>query len=210
MQKKVSVLYAGRSDWRIERVESSNPSLSARAVETSRGLGQVSYDLTVTLKGDAPVGYVRDQVFLVTNDFNAQAARVPVAVDGAVASALTVRPLPMLMAEAGQAVTRNLVVESQAPFRITAAACDDPRVKLAAPTEAKAVHVIPVTFTADDKPGKVKCTIHIQTDLGNTAPVDVPVQAQIVPKAADSDGEREQSTAPKQSDSKPSTPKEEG
>ena len=188
VQKKVAVAYAGRSDWRIERVESSNPNLSARAVETGRGMGQVSYDVTVTLKADAPAGYVRDHVFLVTNDFNAQAARVPVAVDGAVAAALTVRPLPMMMAEAGQAVTRNLVVEGQTPFRITGAACDDPRVKLTAPAEAKTVHVIPVTFTADDKPGKVKCTIHIQTDLGNAAPVDVPLQAEIVPKAAADDG----------------------
>jgi hypothetical protein len=188
VQKKVAVAYAGRSDWRIERVESSNPNLTARAVETGRGMGQVSYDLTVALKADAPVGYVRDHVFLVTNDFNAQAARVPVLVEGVIASALTIRPLPTLMTEAGQAVTRNLVLEAQTLFRVTKATCDDPRVKLTAPAEAKTVHVIPVTFTADDKPGKVKCTIQIQTDLGNAAPVAVPLQAQIVPKAAPDEG----------------------
>lgn len=210
VQKKVSIAYAGRNDWRIERAESSNPNLVARAVETSRGMGQVSYDLTVTLKADAPAGYLRDHVFLVTNDFNAQAARVPVPVDGAVAAALTVRPLPVMMAEPGQAVPRNLVVEGQTPFRITAIECDDPRFKFTAPTEAKTVHAIPVTFTADDKPGKIKATIRIKTDLGNAAPIEVTVQAQIVPKAADSDGDNEQKAVPKPGNSKPSTPKEEG
>ena len=73
-------------------------------------------------QADAPPGYIRDQLTLVTNDFDPRAARVPVAIEGLVASALTVRPSPLMMGvvEAGKPVTRNLVVQGQTPFRILA------------------------------------------------------------------------------------------
>jgi hypothetical protein len=49
-QKKAAIRYAGRSDWRIDRVEATSPHLEARTLESSRGAGQVSYDLWVDLK----------------------------------------------------------------------------------------------------------------------------------------------------------------
>ena len=49
VEKTVSVNYAGRDDWSIVGVKSGNPHLAAKAVETSRGGGQVSYNLVVQL-----------------------------------------------------------------------------------------------------------------------------------------------------------------
>ena len=104
------------------------------------------------LKPDAPPGYIRDQLMLVTNDFDPRAARVPVAVEGLVAAALTVRPSPLMMGvvEAGQPVTRNLVVQGRAPFHILAVRSADDRFQCKVPTEAKAAHILPVTFLAKD------------------------------------------------------------
>ena len=71
---------------------------------------------------DAPPGYIQDQLVLVTND-STRGSRVPVAVEGLVAAALTVRPSPLMMGvvEAGKPVTRNLVVQGRSPFHILAA-----------------------------------------------------------------------------------------
>ena len=117
-QQTLAVSYAGRDDWRIVRVECADPSIEASAAETSRTPGQVGYSLSVRLKPDAPPGYIRDQLVLVTNDYDARAARVPVAVEGLVVAALSVRPSPLMMgvAEAGRPVTRNLVVQGGRRF----------------------------------------------------------------------------------------------
>ena len=180
-QKKVTVSYAGRQDWHIESVESNNPRLQARAVETGRAAGQVTYDLIVDLKEDTPVGYIRDHLVLVTNDFRPQAARVPVAVEGVVAPSVTVRPSPLLMGVVGPAktVTRRLVVQGAAPFRILGAKCDDARFQCTVPAEEKTLHMVPVTFTASAEAESVDRKILIETDRAPGKPIEVPVQVQV-------------------------------
>lgn len=182
----VAVSYAGRDDWRIARIESANPYIEATAAETKRTPGQVGYGLSVRLKPDAPPGYIRDQLVLVTNDYDARAARVPVALEGLVVSALSVRPSPLLMgvAEVGRPVARNLVVQGRAPFRIVAVRSSDERFQCKAPGDTKAAHVLPVTFLANDaKPSErtLSAKIRIETDLSGTGAVEVTVSVQLTP-----------------------------
>ena len=185
-KQTLSITYAGRDDWRIGRIECANPNIEAQVVETSRTAGQVSYSLSVQLKPGTPPGYIRDQLVLVTNDYDARAARVPVAIEGLVMAALSVRPSPLLMgaAEVGRPVTRNLVVQGRAPFRIVSVKASDPRFQCKTPTDAKAAQVVPVTFLAD-KPaasaGTVNANIRIETDLTGADAVDVHVSVQIAP-----------------------------
>ena len=70
--RKLKIGYAGRPNWRIAAVECANPNVEAVAVETGRTPTLVNYDLTVDLKKDAPPGYLRDQLVLVTDDFDAR------------------------------------------------------------------------------------------------------------------------------------------
>jgi hypothetical protein len=186
VRQKVTVSYAGRSDWKIDRVESPAGYITAQAVESpdsQRAAGQITYDLWVTLSGDAPAGYLRDHLVLVTNDYNKQSSRVPVAVEGIVAPSLTVRPSPLLLPvlEVGKSATRQLVVQGQAPFRVTGVRCDDPRFAFRLPETAKDLQLIPVTFTADGQPGKLTQTIHIDTDVAAGGSLDVAVCVQVVP-----------------------------
>jgi hypothetical protein len=182
----LAVKYAGRDDWRIAKVECANPSIEANAVETSRSPGKANYNLSIRLKPDAPPGYVRDQLVLVTNDFDMRSARVPVAIEGLVIPALSVRPSPLLLgtAEPGKPVTRNLVVQGRAPFRILAIRSSDPRFQCPVPTDAKAAHVLPVTFQSKDgksTPGVLSAKIRIETDLAGTKAVEADVSVQIAP-----------------------------
>jgi len=177
----LTVSYAGRDDWRIEKVECANPSIEAKAVETSRSPGLVNYSLAVKLKADAPAGYIHDQLVLVTNDADIRSARVPVAVEGLVAPAVTVRPSPLLMTvgDSPQPLTRNLVVQGRTPFHIVAVHPSDERFQCRVPNEAKSVHILPVTFTAKGNPpadGKLDGRIRIETDSVGVIEANVSVR----------------------------------
>ena len=121
---------------------------------------------------------------LLTNDANQRAARVPVAVEGLISQALSVRPSPLFLGvvEAGQAVSKPLVVQGKAPFRITAVRSSDPRFSCKPPEGSNAVHLAPVTFDGKGAVGKITGKIHIETDYPNAQPLDVDVAVQVAPK----------------------------
>jgi len=179
--RELTISHAGRSDWRIERVESTDPHLAVKIAPAARGTGVVNYTLRVTLAADAPAGYLHDHLTLITNDFNPRAAQVPLSVRGVVVSALSVRPSPLLLgvAEAGGTAKGRLVVHGKAPFRITSIHVSDPRFHCTAPEGAKAVHLIPVTFTAGDEPGEVSARIEIQADAAEE-PIAVLVHVRVM------------------------------
>jgi hypothetical protein len=169
-RKKLSVTYAGRSDWKIVDVQSPQPYLQAKVVETSRTQGRVAYDLWVELSADAPLGYVNEILTLVTNDRNPNATHVPVSAEGLVIGAISAQPSPLSIGilQTGQTTRKNLVVHGKKPFRIVSVTSDDKRLEFRVPDPAaapKVVQLIPVTFTAGDTPGQVSGTIQIQTDL---------------------------------------------
>jgi hypothetical protein len=188
-KQTLAVSYAGRDDWRIVRVECANPSIEASVVETGRTPGKVGYSLPVQLKADAPPGYIRDQLVLVTNDYDPRAARVPVAVEGLVVAALSVRPSPLLMgvAEIGKPVARNVVVQGRAPFRILSVRAGDDRFQGEPAKDLKTAHLLPITFLAKDAKlagSTVRSRIRIETDLSGINAVDLDVSVQIAPAAA--------------------------
>jgi hypothetical protein len=187
LQRQVRINYAGRSDWQIVNVENANPAIQTQLVETARVGNKVSYDLITTLKGDAPVGYIKDNLILVTNDAVTKNARFPVSVEAIVASPLTVQPNPLLIGvlKKGQPATKQLVVRSTAteptPFRITAVHCDDPRFEVRPPEKASVMHLLPVTFKGGDAEGRITAKLRLETDLPNVAPVEVVVNVQVTP-----------------------------
>jgi hypothetical protein len=184
-EREASVDYAGRADWRVAAVEVSNPHLDVQMLETARNQGQVKYHLSVKLRSDTPAGYIKDQLVLVTNDTNERTSRVPVPVEAFVTPAMTVRPSPLMLGvvSAGQTVTKHLVAQSQTPFRLSAVQCADSRFRFELPPGSKTLHLIPVTFAADQRAGNITEVIHIRTD-GASGAIDVPVSVRVVEAAA--------------------------
>lgn len=186
---KLKLSYAGRADWQILRVESGQPYLKAKAVETSRNVsGEVEYDLWIDLKDDAPVGYLKDHVILVTNDANTTAQRVPVLVEGVIAPAISAHPSPLSVGivRLGQTVTRNLVLRGKKPFSILSVAGPDQRYSFASSEGVKPVHLVPVTFAASGTPGRLAGEIRVETDLKGSEVVTVPVEGRVL--SADGSG----------------------
>ncbi|MEN6450654.1 MAG: DUF1573 domain-containing protein [Thermoguttaceae bacterium] len=171
VDRTVTVSYAGRSDWQILDVKSSNPYVSGKVFETGRDNGQVSYSLQVHVGKDAPAGYLNDHLMLVTNDANTQ---IPVLVEGRVVAGITVSPTALFMGvlQPGQKVTKQMVVKGKKPFKVLGISCDDKSFQFDTSKEgtAKSLHMIPVTFSAGADAGKVVKTIRIKTDQGEMTP----------------------------------------
>jgi hypothetical protein len=167
-EQTISVDYAGRSDWQLVDIRSANQSFEVELTETRRSAGRVSYDMTVRLRGDAPPGYINDQLTLVTNDNGTRT--IPLSVEGRVISSLTVSPAALSLGtvEPGEKVTKQLIVRAKKPFKILDVRCSggDDCFEFKKPADTKTLQLIPVTFTAGTTPGKVVQTIEIQTDMG--------------------------------------------
>jgi hypothetical protein len=179
-EQTIEVLYAGRDDWEIVDVRTANPHLEAELYEKRRGGGQVEYQMLVRLTGDTPLGYLKDQLTVVTND--GQLARIPLDVEGKVESEVTVSPSPLVFGEVrpGEKVTKPIVVRGSRPFRITQVECDD-CFEVVTPQEAKTFHLLRVTLNAN-KTGSVVGKIHIKTDLGADVVPDIPAYGRVTEK----------------------------
>lgn len=176
-ERTIDVLYAGRTDWEIVDVRTANPHLEAELFEKHRADGQVEYRLVVRLSGQAPVGYLKDQLSIVTND--GQLSRIPIDVEGKIESEVTVSPTPLVFGEvkAGQKITKPVVVRAARPFRITEVECDD-CFEVQTPSEARTYHLLRVTFSPH-KAGNVAGKIHIKTDLGGDVVPDIPAYGHV-------------------------------
>lgn len=166
-EQLVRISYAGRPDWQIVDVRSANTNLEVAIDQQRREAGRVDYQLRVKLKESAPAGFFTDEMVLVTNDGRLQ--QVPIKVEGNITPAVSVSPASLFLGvvSTGETVTKQLVVRGKQPFKIMDVKCADTSFHFEAGEEAKALHVIPVTFTANAASGKVAETIEIVTDLGN-------------------------------------------
>ena len=176
----MAIEYAGRDDWKIVSAKSDLPYLSTDIKEISRGDGNVKYVLTVHLKEGAPTGYLKDELTLKTND--SRTPTFPVAVEGRVVASLAISPSSLMLGilQPGQKVTKKVIVTGKKPFRVTGVDCDNPSFKLTSNTpEAKWAHVVEVTFTAGNQPGKVSERIHIHTDNPTHPDAELPAYGQI-------------------------------
>jgi hypothetical protein len=184
-QQKTTVSYAGRDDWAITEVKCPNSYLQPKLVEVGRNLGRVTYDLVVDLKRDAPAGYLGGQIVLLTNDADPRKREVPLAVEGIVVPALSVRPgsLTFLSPGDGKPLQRNLVVQGYEPFRIVEASCPDKRIECVLPGEEKKFHVLRVTFNPGQSPGKTETAIRIRSDRADNPELTVNVQADVAAPA---------------------------
>ncbi|MBN1393982.1 MAG: DUF1573 domain-containing protein [Pirellulales bacterium] len=166
----LSVKHVGDDSWRIVGVKSSNPHISAQVVEKGRYHGQVAYEVKVHLDEDAPAGYLNDRLLLLTND--QQGKEIPVLVEGRILPGVTVSPSLLFIGvvQPGQTTTKQLVVTGKTPFRVLNVSCGDESFQFdtSSAAEPKKLHLIPVTFRAGQRPGKVADTIRIETDRSET------------------------------------------
>ena len=196
MEKRFQVTYAGRDDWRIVDARTAEDYFEVELTELQRGAGKVAYELLVRLTKGAPIGYIKDQLILVTND--PRARELPVEMEGRVVPDITISPTKWFIGvvHPGQKVPKTLVVRGKKPFRILDVQCPDKSFTVESSTEAKSVHLIPVVFTAGDDPGRIVQKISIHTDQGKNVVQAVTAFAEVVKTDAKTDEVKAADTKP--------------
>jgi hypothetical protein len=182
-ERTVSIQYTGgRGDWQITDVRTTNSHINASLTETGRMGGQVSYTLSVRLAETAPAGYIKEVLTVHTNDSSAPS--FPIEVEGRIDPEVSVSPASLFMGvlQPGQKVTKQLVVRAKNPFRIMSVVCENSAFSFDAGSEAKTLHLVPVTFVAPEMTGKVTQKVKIETDLGAAVVPEFFVYAQVVEK----------------------------
>ena len=186
----IDLRHAGNPDWKITGCERADESIDVAIKTVSTAFDQSTYQLAFTLKPDAPAGYIRRHITLLTNDENPNARRVLVPVEGVVTPAVTVRPSPLNfgLVRPGREATARIVVQGQESFKVLGVEGPDerfaldPAVKLG---KSISVHLLAITFRAGTEPGKIEGKVRIQTDIGGGQTLEVDVAGEVVASSQD-------------------------
>ena len=184
-QQVLTIDRVGRPDWRIVKMISASKALTASLAETRRGNGEVGYQLTVGLRPDAPSGFLRDEIRLMTND--SETASIPVLVNGQVRGDLAASPSLLTLGNVvpGAAATQGkFIVRSSKPFSIARIDGQGDGFTLqATDSTKKPLHIVALSY--DPKAGITRGDLHktfrIVTDLPGEAPLDVAATLHIEP-----------------------------
>jgi len=156
---RLAVIYNGRGISSIKEAVCKNPNIAAKLLEIRRDAFNINYELHVTIKGTAPLGDIRDQVILVTDDPNNR--NIPVLVEAKVVPEYVVTPdlVTFGMLAPGDRKTMPVIIRSTSrqPFAIEkiesekTAGIFETRI----PKESKELHQLPLTFIAPKEAGTV-------------------------------------------------------
>lgn len=180
-ERRVDVAYAGRQNWTIKSVVSKNPHLEAKVAEKRRDGGRVNYDLVVTVKASAPAGELRDQVMLMTDD--AGNPQIPVLVEARVENEYSVTPelVDFGTLAPGARKTMNVVIRGRKPFAIERVESEKSAgvFEVRLPTEARMIHVLPLTMVAPSEPGSVSEEFSVSIG-GSSSPIAFKAHGRVV------------------------------
>jgi uncharacterized protein DUF1573 len=184
-EQKVTVTYAGRSNWKVTDVRGASDAVEVELTQTQRYTGRVAYELLVRLKDSASAGYFNEQLVLVTNDD--ENPRIPIYVSGRIVPQISVAPEPLMFGSVphGQQVPKKLIVRGKKPFKIVSIQSDDDTsLQFKTDDQSSDRHIVDVVFDAKRDVGDVKIPIHITTDLGEKLGATVTAYATIMPNEA--------------------------
>ena len=184
-QQVLTIDRVGKPDWRIIKMVSASKAITASLSETRRNGAEVGYQLTVGLRPDAPAGFIRDEIRLMTND--SETASIPIRIDGQIRGDLTATPSLLTLAPlaaSGTQIQGKFIVRSSQPFTISRIdGQGDGFTLAAADSTAKPLQV--VTLTYNPKEGTTRGDLHktfrIVTSLAGEPPVDVQATIHVEP-----------------------------
>ncbi len=163
---KLSLDYAGRSDWKIEEITSPYRFLTVDFEEQSREGNRIKYELTFELDESAPLGDLSNQVVLHTNDRRLKT--VPLQLNAKVTPPVSTSPQLIQLGdvEFGSPISKRLVIKGRKPFKILDIQSKVAEIVFEASDSAKQAHLLNITLSPSIRSaGKVSGEIVLQTDL---------------------------------------------
>ncbi|QEG34871.1 DUF1573 domain-containing protein [Bythopirellula goksoeyrii] len=191
-EQRLTVSYAGRDDWKITDITNDNDNFEVEMDGGTRTAGKVTYNLVVRMKDNVSSGFVKDQLTVVTNDSRAESQRIPLFVSGHVVPEISVTPETLVLGSvnAGEPVTKKVVVRGKKPFKILDVNCGDNCFSFNTDEDSKELHLVEITYLPGDQPGPVKVPVTITTDRPNRNPT-LTVSADVVAKPAAAESQAE-------------------
>lgn len=149
--RTISVAYAGRPDWKIDQLMTSDERIRVHAVERHRAKEKVEYDIVVALRAEVPIGMLRGEVIVISNEENGP--RFPIPFEASIEADFTVTPSIVQMGTVapGAEITKTVVVRGPEPFAVKRIECHSKPEALKPPAldeSAARVHVLQLTFIA--------------------------------------------------------------
>jgi hypothetical protein len=157
-------------------VEKGGAPLDVRLEQLYRQVGRVGYRLHLTLRADAPGGFLKQELFLKTND--PASPLVPVLAEAMIQAPLSVKPSALKLGspKVGETVSRRVNVFGSKPFQIVAIDGLGEGIQAELPKTAASVQT--VNFTCQFlKAGEFHRQLQIRTDLPDQPPVMVTIDA---------------------------------
>ncbi len=167
--------------WQITGMNTISSAISAKLDPPVRTTGGgLQYSLTATLNPSAPVGFLKEEIELITNDPNSP--RIPLSVSGNVQAAVTVSPATMLLGtlKPSAEVNKKVLLKASKPFKIVSLKARQGEITgKSSSDDAKTLHEVTLTFKSPAKIGGCNAVLEIQTDLEDEPPATVSVFGQI-------------------------------
>lgn len=177
----VLLSFFGNTDTQITEVKCESNYIQSRVQEVRRSDSEVTYQVTATLRADAPVGKWYSDVWLKTNNAGMPPIRVPLTVE--IESALSVNPETLTLGpvKTQSESERRVIVRGVKPFKIAQVSGTNDRLVVHIDNQqAKPVHVLTIKLKAGD-PGEINHTLSVLTDLADDNKIDFHVSAQVTP-----------------------------
>jgi hypothetical protein len=182
--RRIAITYVWRGK-SIRDAVCKNPNVLPKLVEVRRDAAAVHYELHVTIKATAPLGELREQVTLVTDD--PANPSIPVLVEARVEADYAVSPEVVSFGALapGERKTINIVVRGKKAFTIEKIESEKSAgtFEVRLPKETKPIHVLPLTINAPKEPGSLTEEFTV-TIGGSSEPVTFKAYAKIVSPAA--------------------------
>ncbi len=173
--------YAGNFPLEVREVVVNQVPVEATFKQLYREPGRVGYQVSATLKTDAPPGAFKDTIFLKTND--PTLPLVSLLVEGNVESTISITPQKLALGGVtqGDLLTRRVVIRAQKPFQILAVDGTGQGVELAGELSAQPASVQTVALKIQiPGPGEFRREIRIRTSL-QEAPLVLAIDGMAAP-----------------------------
>jgi hypothetical protein len=177
----MTVTFLGNSLTQILEAKSDSNYLAPEFKEIRRENGEVVYQITATMRPDAPAGKWYSDVWVKTNNPAIPRLRVPLAIE--IEFPLSISPTTVLLGQlkAGTEADRKVILRGGKPFRILGVAGTDDQVRVQETNaEAKTIHVLTVTLNPTAA-GQLSRTLRVSTDLQSGSEIEFTAEAEVLP-----------------------------
>ncbi len=164
----LTLTYAGgRGDWEVTKMKTQSDKIKAELRELNRTAdGQINFSLSATLQPNAPNGYFKDEITLLTNDESSPSIPIWVVANVQSAVALTPSIINFGQVSPGQSISKTVLVRSSQPFSITELSSSQDALKSDDQTKgAQPVHSVRLTLKAPEQAGPFHSTLTVKTDI---------------------------------------------